>query len=198
MSHYRSLVNLLLGAALSACASSVPVRYFSLDDGHPAAVSQRGPSVLIIRADIPELIDRPQLVSRTADHQVHISDLDQWAEPLRQQIPRVLARLLGDALDSGQVVALTTAAVTPDADYKVMLDVQRMEVVAGRAVELDALWRVQSRSGDVFYGRTRVAEPIADAGGGGGYPVMVAAQSRALGAVASDIAAVVTRALKHG
>jgi uncharacterized lipoprotein YmbA len=192
------LLCILLVAGLSACVSSPPIRYFSLDDGRSVAGASKGPSVLVVRADVPELIDRPQLVARTANHEVRVSDLDQWAEPLRQQIPRVLARDLGEMLDSGRVAALTTDAVAPDADFKVMLDIQRMEVVAGKTVEVDALWRVQTRSGGVFYGRSRVVEPISDAANADDYPAMVAAQSRALRTVASDIAAGVSRSLKGG
>lgn len=183
------LLCVLLAAGLSACADSPPVRYFSLDDGRPTATSAKGPSVVIVQADVPELIDRPQLVVRTAGHQVRISDLEQWAEPLRRQIPRLLARDLGEILDSGRVLASPTHAADIDADFKVILDIQRMEVVAGQGVELDALWRVQPRGGKAFFGRTRVAEPISAASVPVEYPAMVAAQSRALRKVAGEIAA---------
>ena len=189
MKTIRRLLNLLLAVCLTGCASSAPIRYFSLDDGRPAtAVAVDGLRVTIRLADLPELIDRPQLVVRTAGHQVQLSELNQWAEPLRRQVPRLLARHLGEALDSGRVLAQPADVRDFNADFKVTVDIQQLEAVAGRSVEFDAPWRAERRDGQVFFGRSLGAEPVAGVTPND-YPAIVAAQSQALRRVAADIAA---------
>ncbi|HEX8989893.1 MAG TPA: PqiC family protein [Rhodocyclaceae bacterium] len=151
----------MAAAALVGCSGSAPIRYFSLDDGESAPPgSPNGPRVAIVQVNLPELVDRSQLVVRAAGHRLQICDEDRWAEPLRRQIPRLLARDLGVALDSGRVVTLPIDARNFEVDFKVSVDVQRLEAVVGRGVELDAVWRVESRDGRTFFGRTRVWESV--------------------------------------
>jgi len=72
-----------------------------------------------------------------------------------------------------------------DADYRVLLDIQRFEMTAGEGVGLEALWSIRRSEGGVpKMGRTVVSEPV----GAAGYDALVAAQSRALAAVSRDLA----------
>ena len=192
MTNVRTLFYVALTCALGACANSPAVQYFTLDDGKPAAMqSQEGPSVAIAQVSLPELIDRPQLVVRTPGHQVKINDMYAWAEPLRQQIPRLLARSIGEELDSFNVVSLPVDAQDYEMDFYVSLDVQRLEAVAGEGVNLDVIWRVVSRDGVVLTGRCMVTEPLATKESGNEYRTAVAAQSRAIRSVARQIAGVI-------
>jgi hypothetical protein len=145
--------------------------------------------------NLPDLVDRPQLVMRTADHRLQINDQYEWAEPLRRQISHVIARDLGEALDSGRVMALPVDAQDFDVDFKVILDIQRLEIMSGQGVDLDVVWRVTLRDGAMFLGRSHVREPLETTSESGGYPAAVAAQSRALRSVAVDIASLINRFL---
>jgi uncharacterized lipoprotein YmbA len=190
MTHIRRLLCAVLPLAVSACASSPPVRYFSLDDGRPTAVgSPTGLRIAVTQVNLPDLVDRPQLVVRTAGHQLRFSDQDEWAEPLRRQIPRVIARDLGEDLDSGRIVALPFDAQDFDPDFKVMLDIQRLDVISGQGVDLDVVWRVEPRDGNTVFGRSLVWETIDTTAEPGGYQAAVAAESRAFRGVAANIAA---------
>jgi len=189
MTRVRTLICAALTLAAGACASSPPIHYLSLDDGQPAAAgSPIGVSVAVTQANLPDLIDRPQLVVRSSGHQLQISEQYEWAEPLRRQVPRVIARDLGAALDSGRVVALPIDAQDFDPDFKVMLDIQRLDVVAGQGVDLDVVWRVEPRDGRTFFGRSMVRQAIETTSGPGDYPALVAAENLALRAVAANIA----------
>lgn len=196
MTLIRRLLCTVMTLVVCACASSPPVRYFSLDDGRPTvAGSPDGLSVAFTQINLPDLVDRPQLVMRTADHSLQINDQYEWAEPLRRQIPNVVARDLGEALNSGRVVALPIDGQDFDADFKVMLDIQRLEVISGQGVDLDVVWRVTSRDGGMFVGRSQVREPLEATSESSGYPAAVAAQSLALRSVAIDIASLINRCL---
>jgi uncharacterized lipoprotein YmbA len=138
--------------------------------------------------NLPEIIDRPQLVVRSGAHQVQLIHQNEWAEPLRQQIPRVVARDLATSLNSGRVVALAIDAQDLELDFKVVLDIQRMEVVSGQWADLDVLWRLYARDGSSFIGRSVVREGIAPLGKTDDYQAVVAAQRRAWRGVAANIA----------
>ena len=185
----RFLTSLCLAATaiLCACASSPPARYFILDDGRPQVEqSSTAPSVAVVRANVPDLIDRPQLVIHTADSQVLLSEQFRWAEPLRQEIPRVVASELGDLLHSSRVAALPVDAQGFDVDFKLMLDVQRLDAVAGQGVDVDVLWRLKHRNGKVLFGRSRLWQPLE--GAVDDYATLVAAQRKSLRRVAAEIA----------
>ncbi|HTY99336.1 MAG TPA: PqiC family protein, partial [Rhodocyclaceae bacterium] len=137
---------LMVVVGLCGCAGSPPVRYFALDDGLPTTLgAEDGPRVAITQVNLPDLIDRPQLVMRVGGNQVKVSDQDRWGEPLRRQLPRLLARDVGIVLGSGRVVALPVDVERFDMDFRVSVDIQRLDVVSGRWVELDAIWRVEPR-----------------------------------------------------
>jgi len=190
MTLLRRLLCLLLSLGLGACASSPPLRYYALDDGQPMAVGQpNGVSVAVVQVNLPELVDRPQLVARSNGHRVQMSETDRWAEPLRRQVPRLLARDLGVALDSGRVVALGVDVREFDIDFKVTVDVQHLEVVLGQRVELDAVWRVERRNGPTVFGRSQVVKGLTDKAIADDYAAAVEAERQVFGSLAKDIAA---------
>lgn len=175
---------------LGACAAPTP-RYLTLDDGRPrAAPSSPSPSVAIIRANVPELIDRPQLMVRSEANRVVFSGLYRWAEPLRLEIPRVIANDLAELLDSSRVAALPTDAAGFDVDFRLTLDFQRLEAVVGQGAEVDVLWRLEPRAGKAVVGRSTFRQQATgDASEEtNGVPEMVTTQRAALRRVASEIA----------
>jgi uncharacterized protein len=160
--------------------------------------SPDGISVAIVRVNLPELVDRPQLVVRSAGHRVQLSENDRWAEPLRRQVLRLLARDLGAALDSGRVVALGVEAREFDTDFRVVVDVQHLEVVSGQRVELDAVWRVESRNGREFFGRSLAWQGLDDMAAADEDVAAVDAERRAFRALAENIAAGISDQIKVG
>ena len=182
----RLLACIIATALLSGCAGLPPARHITLDDGRPkTAKSSTVPSVAVVRANVPELIDRPQLVVRDGSH-VTFSEQYRWAEPLRREIPLVIANDLGELLDSSRVAALPTDAEGFNVDFKLMLEFQQLDAVIGQGADVDVLWRVEYRSGKAFVGRSSFRQPLA--GAATDYPALVAAQRQALRRVAAEIA----------
>jgi uncharacterized lipoprotein YmbA len=182
----RSLyVGLVAITALVACSSTPQPVFYTLDNG-AASVTQSGktPSVVLTQTSLPELIDRPQLIVRTGNNQVRISEQHRWAEPLRREIPRVLANDLGQLLGSSRVVALPIDAQGFSADFRVSLDVQRLEASDKNGADIDLLWRIEDRQGKTITGRSTLREATISED----YGALVAAQRRALSRVAVEIA----------
>lgn len=186
----RTLTALLMTTLLSACSlggTSPEPRFFTLASEAPpaAAASTATYLVLVGPVTIPELVDRPQIVTRAAENRVEIAEQARWGAPLRSEIPRVVADHLARLLDGARTAtAEQRSAGAPD--YRVLLDVQRFDSSAEGAT-IQASWSVRTKEGvTALSGRSLVTEPA-----GAGYEALVAAHSRALGKVAAEIAAAI-------
>jgi uncharacterized lipoprotein YmbA len=174
-------------ALLAGCSSSPRVTFYTLNVAATNEAPAPAPaldSVAIGPITLPDLLDRPQLVVRTSSNRVDILESHRWAESLKSEIPRIIAADLGILLTPARVSTYPQNAGL-DADYRVLLDIQRFEMTFGEGVGLEALWSVRRSDGGVpKTGRTLVSEPANAAG----YDALVAAQSRALAAVSRDLA----------
>lgn len=185
-----SLIAPLLWATLTGCAGAPKENFYVLSASVPRERVQMAASMPNIRivigpVAISEIVDRPQLVTRSAPHQVAILEQERWAESLKGQISRVVAENLAMLLGTPQVSVFAQGGVS-DADYRVTLEVQRFESVLNEAVTVEALWVIHhSVGGKLTGGHSLVHEPVASPG----YNGLVAAHSHALGSISHDIAA---------
>ncbi|MGH8744841.1 MAG: PqiC family protein [Burkholderiales bacterium] len=184
--HYMLIAALLVATVLASCGSSPRERFYTLSTG--AALEQMDVnaaySVAVGPVTVPEIINRPQLVTYLTANQVKIAEQARWAEPLKSEIPRVIAGNLTQLLN-GAYVSIYPQNASPEADYRVRIDVLRFDSVLGDAVTIEVLWTVRpAKSGAPTNGRSVVRE----ATGGDGYDALVAAHGRALAAVSRDIA----------
>jgi uncharacterized lipoprotein YmbA len=174
---------------LAGCGSSPKVTFYTLSAGlAPEGVAAAGAKteyrVAIGPVTLPDVVDRPQLVLRVGENRVAIAEQHRWAEPLKSEIPRVLAENLAQLLGTRQV-SVYPQSTSGDAEYRALVDFQRVESVLGETVTIDALWTVRRTSGgEPRRGRSLVRESIE----GDGYDALVAAHSRALAKVSRDLA----------
>jgi len=172
---------------LGACASAPPARHITLDDGRPpVAKSSITPGIAVIRVNVPDLIDRPQLVFRSDGNHVALSDQYRWAEPLRREIPRLIANDLGELLDSSRVAAVSAEDTGFTVDFKLVLDFQQLDAIVGKGVDVDVLWRIEPLGGKAFVGRSSFRQPLAESAAD--TSALVATQRQALRHVAAEIA----------
>ncbi|MBA2591683.1 MAG: membrane integrity-associated transporter subunit PqiC [Gammaproteobacteria bacterium] len=149
-----------------------------------AAAAGSNYSVAIAPVSVPEGVDRPQMVVRAGGHRVELSELHRWAEPLKSEIPRVLAVHLRRALRTARI-ATTDQSASLDADYRIAVDVQRFESILGERVTIEALWSVRAaQGGRARTGRSFVCEPVR----GPDHEALAAAHGRALAQVAGELA----------
>lgn len=185
MKHERITSGLAALVLLAGCAASPPPRHFTLSEGLAGAIPQGlTPSIVITQTTIPELIDRPQIVIRRSESRVTVDEQHRWAEPLRREIPRVLAKELGSQLNSSRVLSLPIDGQGFDADYRLLIDVQRLEGVEGEGAQADILWRLLPREGKPIIGRSVLREASIS----NDVEAQVIAQRRALKTVAVEIA----------
>jgi uncharacterized protein len=194
MRSIESVMPVLAAVLLSGCASP-PTTYYTLSaepslqaDGRPLSVA-----VTVGPVTIPDLVDRPQIVTRAATDEpnhVKLAEFDRWGESLRSGIADTVAADLGRLLGSDRVAVSSRAA--PDVDaWRVRVDVMQFDSVPGDAVTIDARWTLRNLGGTVLSGRSLVREPLP----GTGYAALVAAHSRALATVSREIAAAIRRSV---
>lgn len=111
-------------------------------------------SVAIGPITLPDLLDRPQLVVRTSDNRVDILETHRWAESLKSEIPRIIAADLGILLKPAHVSTYPQNAGL-EADYRVLLDIQRFEMT----VEEGSAWRPSGRFAEAMAVFRRPAAP---------------------------------------
>jgi len=178
---------LCLGMVTTGCSRSPRVTYYTLEPGAgvEAPVSDLTvPSVAVGPVTIPELVDRPQLVVRVAANRVAILEAHRWAEPLKSEIPRLVAQHLGRLLGSNRVSSYRQHA-GGRADYRVLIDIVRLESEPGEAVTVEADWAIRREAGGtVKAGHSLVREKVV----GAGYDALVAGCSRALAGVSAELA----------
>lgn len=175
-------------SSLTGC-SSPREAYYTLSAG--AAVNGATPasgesaySIAVGPITLPEVVDRPQFVLRAGPNEVTFVELHRWAGPLKSEIPRIIAENLAADLNVKRVAAYPQSA-GDNADYRVLVDIQRFDSTMGESVTIDALWTIKRASdGALQTGRSTARE----SGSGGTYEAVAAAHSRALATISREIA----------
>jgi uncharacterized lipoprotein YmbA len=183
----RAGICLVFLALLAACGSAPKDQFYTLADsksGAKRSLPGLDYGVAVGPVYVPDVVDRPQFVLRTPGAEVRIAEHVRWAEPLKEGIARAVAGHLAQSLDNGRVAPRAYGAAG-DADYRVILDVQRFDSALGEAATLDVMWTVRrTRDAAQHTGRVQVQEPTE----GPGYEALVAAHVRAIAAVSRNIA----------
>jgi len=136
---------------VSGCASTDdPTRFYTLRAANEVNVeSSQQTSVLtntigIVAVTIPRLIDRPQLVMREGQHEIHRAEFHQWGGSLQEEIERVLVSGLNHHLND-YTVYLYPNKTHPRPERELALDITRLDGSLGQSVTLDLQWRMEPR-----------------------------------------------------
>ncbi|MEM5435137.1 PqiC family protein [Paraburkholderia diazotrophica] len=177
-------------AVVAACGSPRSNFYTLSPDatldstGAPMSVS-----VVVGPVTVPELVDRPQLVTRVSGNEVKLNEFARWGEPLKSGVADVIAADLSRLLGS-QRVSVSSQTVAGTEACRVRVDIVRFDSMPGEAVAVDALWTVRlAGQTALLTGRSTVREQVQ----GTDEAALVAAHSRALASVSRDIAQAIRR-----
>jgi len=176
-----------VAAAAAGCSTSAPSRSYTLDAAAaPDGAAPGGGAIMVGLVSVPSSVDRPQLVLQTGPNRVDIDEFNRWAAPLSDSIAQAVAANLVKLLGTPNVTAAPLANFDPA--YRVTIDVQRFESVAGQSAFVDAVWTVhRTVGGETQSGRTTAREAVQ----GEGFDALAAAHSRAIAKLSADIAAAV-------
>lgn len=111
------------------------------------ALGDRQLAIAIGPATLARHLDQPQIVRYRENNKVAYAERDRWAEPLEDNINRVLVLCLGDTLDTSQIGLLSMMG-SAKTDYRVGYHVYRYGARADETVELQVAWWIESVSGE--------------------------------------------------
>jgi uncharacterized protein len=179
----------LLVLLLSGCSVLKPVtdntRYYVLND-LPAKTPQMlgAPSIGLEPVQLPEYLNRSELVARLGSNELKIYDSHRWGEPIKEGIERTLRRDLAVLLGAERVDEPPWAEGPPS--MVIEIELRRFERVGDDQVELDATWVLRDgKSGKTLVARSTHATEKVD---GKGAQATVDALSRALASLSKEIA----------
>ena len=180
----------LAGLLLAGCGASAPAKFYTFQsNATPDGLPPASYGVVVAQVAVPAVVDRPQFVVQVAPNRVEIDEFNRWAAPLGETIADAVATDLGVRLGTPNVATAMRASFDPT--YRVTIDVQRFDSIAGEGAVLEAVWAVTTvASGRTLSGKTVARESLQ----GDGFDALAAAHSRALSQLTRDIATAIRKA----
>lgn len=181
----------VIAALLAACGTTGPSYFYVLSSSPavstPDALAQE-PAIGVGPINIPKYLARPQMVQRSGDHQLELHEQHRWAEPLQDNITRVLAENLARMVPTQQLAVFPWGR-SARIDYHVTVEVSQFDADTEGNVTLTALWRVFGRTDEELV-RQQLSS-FTETAEGTEHAAIAAAHSRALDALSRDIAQVI-------
>jgi len=178
----------MLGLVLGGCATSPAARYYTLAPLQPPAVKAASVPTFTVAVGpviMPDLLQRPQIATRTNDQQISFPDFHRWAGALADETKRVLVVNLNGLL-AGRRATVTTDDMAIDPDFRVIVNINRFDGLPGGSVWLNAVWSIKDQKGTraIAVNQSVIEERV----NGPEYPDLVSAHSRAIGQLSRAIA----------
>ena len=171
---------------LSGCVSSPPPKFYVLAPLSTERPADAGlePAVGVGPVELPDYLDRPQIVTRNGQNGLNLAEFDRWGESLKDNTAQVLAENLAVLLPSKKVSTYPWKRSTQVA-YQVTVKVTRFDHTEGGETVLAVRWSLLDGAGaDLLSRESRHVESPA----GDSYPATVAAMNRALAQFSREVA----------
>jgi hypothetical protein len=137
---------ILFGLVVAGCAGkSAPTQFYMLGpvmsdevESHPAN-STSTVYITLDTVEIPEYLNRPQIVTHVDRAEYQIDEFHRWMEPLQDNLTRVIANHISVLLNPKGIDILYTARPVKT-EYTIVVQILRMEGKLGQGMFLDARW----------------------------------------------------------
>jgi uncharacterized lipoprotein YmbA len=148
-----------------------------------------GPVIGVGPVTLPKYLERPQIVTRVDQNRLAVGELERWAEPLRDNITRVLGEHLALLVPTDQVW-LQPWPRSAALDYQVTIDVLQFDGRLGGETTLLAFWRIlDGAEVPLLSHRTSLRVLV----GGADYDAIVVAMNQLLAGLSHDMAVAIRR-----
>jgi hypothetical protein len=187
--------------ALAGCLGgpSAPTNFYMLS---PLSSPQAGTSPATAEARIrigletvvvPEYLNRNEIVINLDNTAYQLAEFNQWAEPLSDNLTRVLAENLTNLLRDDSIDIFLASDSSIPLDYRLEVDVVRLDGNLGDQVTLIAQWALLEAEEDdlKLMRRSEYREPAPDKT----YKGLVLAQSRTVENLSRDMAATIKKSV---
>lgn len=187
--HRRLLPLVLAGMLLlpAACGRSLPTRFYLLTPrtAGEAAAPLEPLTVGVGPVELPDYLDRPQILTRAGDHEIRFAEFDQWAGSLKSNITYVMAENLSARLGRDTVYAYPWRAAVR-VGIQATATVVRLDAVPDENATLEVRWSLLGEEGRrvLLTRRSTFRTPV----NGADYAAIVDAQSQLFDALSAEIA----------
>ena len=186
---------IIIALFFTACGTSPPAKFYTLTplpiqvQTEKVVINEKSKLIAIGPVEIPEYLDRVEIVTRAEANQLVISEFDLWGGSIKTDISRVLIENIGAFL-AGDGIAVTDWKINMAEPYRVPVIFSRFDANAGGNMILKAQWVVLDKEGKTFlsFKEINVTKPVK----GSGYNSIVAAMSDSLGDLSKAIAESIT------
>lgn len=185
-----TVIALTLGLAACMGSPTRPAQFYLLspEPGQPVPARTASTAPLSIGlgpVTLPEVYDRPQIVTRTDANRINLAEFDRWGGDLNKDLTRTLAHNLMSRLNTDSV-ALYPWPGRHKPDFQVSIRFFRLDGQLDSAVMLDGVWRILdgSRGCELAARHFQYQQDTS----GPGYPELVAAISRGVARLSQEIA----------
>ena len=172
--------------AVAGCATTPPPTFYQLEEPASTQLSglERGIAIGVGPVNLPAYLDRPQIVIRDTAHKLELSEFNQWAEPLKNSIMRVIGVNLSNMLETTRVFKVPRRDRTIPIEFRIAIDIARFDGKLGGDALLVARWTLYGRNEKALLTKVSI---ISEPSGGEGYDNLIAAQNLALQKLSQEI-----------
>jgi hypothetical protein len=186
----RIIAKLLICVALATsvgCSTTPTARFYALSvQGGAVSHAKSALVVAVGPVEMPEYLDRPQIVTRVGDNRLSVDEFNRWGGRLDEEIVHVLTQRIGQRLGTQHVYGYPSR-VSAQTDYRIVLALRRFDGTLGGEVVLDVAWSlIDDRSGQVVAIRQA---SYRQASGGADFDVYAATLSAVLARLGDDLGA---------
>lgn len=184
---------ILLCLSLAGCVggTSAPTQFYMLNPVSQTALDPARAStsstvrVSLDPVEVPEYLNRPQIVTHLDRSEYQLDEFNQWMEPLGDNLTRVIAENLSEILAADGIDILSMSRPV-DTDYIVAVQILRMDGKRGRDVVLVARWSLfdQTDNSLSLTKRSVIQETVSD----DTYQGFVLLQNRMIESLSREIA----------
>ena len=177
---------------LAGCRSSTPpVEFYTLSpltsvsEADKVAGLKDNIALGVGPLQIPNILDRPQIVTRIGPNKINVDEFHRWAGSVYEDFLRVVTMNLSTLLQSSLVVAFPWEDYF-DPDYRIYMEVQQFDGRLGQYAQLVITWTLTTQEARkiLLVRKSLIREPVQ----GEDYDAFVAAKSRILATLSRQIA----------
>ena len=197
----KHITIIVLSLALAGClgGQSPPTSFYMLSPLNPSqtgtleATADGRIRIGLSTVTVPEYLNRSEIVINLDNTVYQLADFSKWAEPLSNNLTRVLEENLTNLLHDDSIVIFLASDSSIPFDYRLEVDVLRLDGNLGDHVTLVAQWALLETEEDdlKLMRRSEYREQAVD----NTYKELVMAKSRTIEKLSQDIALNVKTAL---
>jgi len=164
---------------MSGCGTVQKSDFYQLDEptNHALTGVEKGPIIGLGPIQLPEYINRPQIITRNSAHHLNVSEFNRWVEPLNDSIMRMLVINLSNNLNSNRVYWIPRVERQFPLELRVAVDIGRFDGQLGKKVTLESRWSIFDKNDQPLLTRVSLIEETVN---GQSYNDLVIAMNRAL------------------